>query len=138
MGRSLVLFPLMYVCSVLASCSSKSTIVSTDNFFESPFSLNILSENYDGRTLIVQGAVFSELDRSLSDVVVRFITLSEGESVSRVEMPLLELIYGDTAFFPLSGKGQLELSGGESVRFQISSSGQDITNYQIELLWGRS
>ena len=128
----------MYACGVLAGCSSKLTIVSTDNFFESPFSMNILSENYDGRTLIVQGAVLSEFDWSLSDVVVRFITLSEGEPVSRIEMPLSDLIYGVTAFSPLSGERKLELSGSESLPFQISSSGQGITNYQIELLWGRN
>jgi hypothetical protein len=91
-----------------------------------PFTLEVADEINDGERLHILGTVSALTDWSLKDVIVKLSSLSEGRPVG-------------VSYLPLS-KTKKELSGtikaNEKYQFTISVPSQNISDYQLELLWG--
>ena len=91
-----------------------------------PFRLGVLQESNDGKTLTIQGQLVSKTERPSKDVLVRLTALdAEGEERTALHK-VAELI-------PNGG----DLSPSMPTQFSLSLPSSGITNYQIEVLWGK-
>ncbi len=92
-----------------------------------PFSLEINDEVNDGDRLHILGTISAVTDWSLNDAIVKLSSISEGRVVGISYLPLTKI----------SNKLQSMIKGGEQNSFTISVPSENITDYQLELLWGQ-
>lgn len=91
-----------------------------------PFSLTVVDDYNDGTHLYVRAKVHADAEWPLSDVSVRFTGFHEGEEKASSVSPLSVLL-------KQSGK----LDAGEDRDIVLSLPAPDLTDYQIELVWGK-
>jgi len=91
-----------------------------------PFRLDVLQETNDGKNLSIQGQVVSKSQRSSKDVLVRLTAVdAQGEEKTAIHK-LADLI-------PNAG----DLTPSMPTQFSLSLPSQGISNYQLEVLWGK-
>jgi hypothetical protein len=91
-----------------------------------PFRLDVLQESNDGKNLTIQGQLISKSQRPSKDVLVR-LTAVDAKGEERTAMhKVADLI-------PNGG----ELSPSMPTQFSLSLPAAGISNYQIEVLWGK-
>ncbi|MCO6431212.1 MAG: hypothetical protein J5J00_10155 [Deltaproteobacteria bacterium] len=94
-----------------------------------PFQLEVVDEVNDGQRLHVLGSISSEADWQMRDVVVKLTGLKEGSLVGVSYLPL-QKIASEAA------PGGM-IRAGEKYSFSLSLPANEITDYQLELMWGR-
>jgi hypothetical protein len=92
----------------------------------SPFNLAILEDYYDGARLFVKGEIgILKPGQSIEDVAVRLITINDGG-------------FHESKYYSIDevavSKGESDLS---AERFLISMNVGDLSEYQVELVWGQ-
>lgn len=130
---------LISFCCTLCACASKNPNLPTaekpalTKIVEptSPFTLEIVEELNDGTNLHIHGRVQSAADWPAEDVVVRLSGMQSGEAKK-------------VAFYPLNKLQQKSesptlsrVAKGAPVDFYLSVPSAQLTDYQLELLWGR-
>ncbi|NMC62965.1 MAG: hypothetical protein GYA55_07325 [SAR324 cluster bacterium] len=95
---------------------------------ENPVQILIDNEKNDGERLYIKGRVKAKTAVQLRQVVVRLVSLKNGEQIG-------------AAYYPLAEKekergGDGMLAANDEVSFSISVPAKEITDYQLELLWG--
>lgn len=116
-------------CSTLSGLnpfSSSAPAVGKDGKPSLPFSLQISDEVNDGDRLHILGTVSAATDWSLKDVIVKLTSLSDGQPLGLSYLPLTQA----------KNKLQTVIKAEEKYSFTISVPSKDITDYQLELLWG--
>jgi hypothetical protein len=91
-----------------------------------PYRLDVLEESNDGEKLSVKGQIVAKTERSVQDVLVR-LTAVDAKGEQRVSFHKLS----DLA----SRNG--EIKTGVPTQFALSLPSQGISNYQLEVLWGK-
>lgn len=96
---------------------------------QAPFRMKVSDESYNGELLVVQGTVTGEIDWVPSDVALRLVGYRDGKAVgsSSASVAVLAGENGPTSV----------VDAGGALPFSISLTDRDLSNYQIELLWGR-
>ncbi len=95
---------------------------------ENPYALRIIDEVNDGQTLHVAAEVKASVPLESLPAVLRLTTLKAGNAVKVNYYPVA---HGKkTAQNSASGRDELTLS------YDLSTSSYNITDYQLELLWG--
>lgn len=94
-----------------------------------PFSLRVLEERNDGRNIFLAGEIesYSEWDRR--DLLIHLSSYRSGE-----------LVRENFFHMPQNNAGQEDggrVAAGEVSRFALSIPALEVTDYQIELLWGK-
>lgn len=91
-----------------------------------PFRLDVLQESNDGKNLTIQGQVVSKSQRPSKDVLVRLTAVdTSGEEKTAIHK-ISDLI-------PNGG----DLTPSMPTQFSLSLPSQGISNYQLEVLWGK-
>ncbi len=108
-----------------------SDAVSPSSEPTSPFALDVIEDVNDGAQLHVHGQIRSQTAWPIEDLVVRMSGGREGESKTLSFYRLPDLI----------NKGQGAPAGvlepGKSWDFYLSVPSKDLSDYQLELLWGK-
>lgn len=99
-----------------------------------PFTLEILDDLNDGSSLHVHGRITAATVWPSDDIMVRVSGVKSGEPVELASYPLLELLKPTGAD---SQKIALNLTAEKPVDFFVSVPASGLTDYQLELLWGR-
>ncbi|MBN8549078.1 MAG: hypothetical protein J0M12_07180, partial [Deltaproteobacteria bacterium] len=144
-GRAASIRFAMVVCACLSlsACSRKVTApaatdlnagVKAENSSQpaSPFTLEIVEDLNDGSNLHIHGRVQTAAEWPAEDVVVRLSGMKAGES-------------HQVSFFPLNKLQQRQadakttnrLVPGTPFDFYLSAPSSELTDYQVELLWGK-
>jgi len=112
---------------VLSSCAPRyqKPAVAMYDGEESPFILKVLDEVNDGSRLHVLGSVKAKSDWNSEEVVVRLLGMNGNKEKNHADYRLSRSIAG--------GKF---IRAGQEVTFTLDLSSGDITDYQLELLWG--
>ena len=115
-------------CSTLNSLNpfSSASSAKTDAKPGLPFSLEVADEVNDGERLHILGAVSAAADWNLKDVIVKLTSLAGGNTIGVSYLPLTQA----------KKKLQTMIKAGEKYSFTISVPSKEITDYQLELLWG--
>jgi hypothetical protein len=91
-----------------------------------PFRLDVLQESNDGKNLTIQGQLISKSQRPSKDVLVRLTAVdAKGEEKTALHK-VADLI-------PNGG----DLTPSLPTQFSLSLPATGISNYQIEVLWGK-
>jgi hypothetical protein len=118
-------------CSALGGRSGSNTESALDSAVGSdpsvtPFKLDVLQESSDGETLLIRGQVVSKTSRPANDVLVRLTALDDsGEK--RTSFHKLKDLNPNTS----------TLQAGKATQFSLSLPAQGLSNYQLEVLWGK-
>jgi hypothetical protein len=91
-----------------------------------PFKLEVLDERNDGETIFIKGQVVPKTAWSAEQVMVRLAAVDKaGEQL--------------TSYHKLSDltPDRKELEPGKPVAFSLSLPSRELSNYQLELLWGK-
>jgi hypothetical protein len=96
---------------------------------ENPYALRIVDEVNDGHTLHIAAEVKSSVALEALPAVLRLTTLNSGEPVQVSYYPVARGVRAEQTRTP--GKDGLALS------FDLSAGSENITDYQLELLWGQ-
>jgi hypothetical protein len=91
-----------------------------------PFKLDVLGESNDGETLTIKGQVTSKVSRPARDVLVRLTAVDTGGEQRTSFHKLIDL-----------NPKSADLERGNPTRFSLSLPSQGISNYQLEVLWGK-
>jgi hypothetical protein len=91
-----------------------------------PFQLDVLSEVNDGDRLVIAGRLLPKTDWAAKDVVVR-LTALEDSGEQKVSFH---------QFSDITPKGE-DLRASVAVPFSLSLASGGISNYQLEVLWGK-
>lgn len=91
-----------------------------------PFRIDVLKETNDGKNLTVQGQLVSKTTRPANDVIVRLSAVAANGEEKTALHKVADLI-------PSGG----ELSPSMPTQFSLSLPAPGISNYQIEVLWGK-
>ena len=91
-----------------------------------PYRLDVLQESSDGDTLSVKGQLVAKTSRSARDVLVR-LTAVDGSGEQRVSFHKISDLNPKVS----------ELQPGVPTQFALSIPARDISNYQLEVLWGK-
>lgn len=98
---------------------------------QGPFNLEIFEELNDGQNLYLRAGLRSETPWEIKQLGIRLTTLKEGESKEVVEKPLSELL------LPVVEPRRDVVQAGEQVEFAVTVASIDVSDYQLELLWGK-
>jgi len=91
-----------------------------------PFRLDILEERNDGETLVINGRIIPKTSWSGEDVLVRLSAVtSAGEQ--KVSFHKVKDVVPSGA----------RLASGEPQAFSLTLPSSEVSNYQLEVLWGR-
>ena len=91
-----------------------------------PFRLDVLKESNDGKSLTIQGQLVSKTERPTKDVLVRLAAMDK-KGEERVALhKVADLI-----------PNEAELKPSMPLPFSLSLPAEGITNYQVEVLWGK-
>jgi len=101
---------------------------------EIPFSLEVLDEVNDGRELYVRARLAAKTVWDPSKVVVRLLGFSAGSVEEESSYRLRDLIEQQRAGSALRAEEQ---SGSSEYTFALSVPSDGITDYQVEVLWGK-
>jgi len=114
----------------------------TNQLPQIPFSLQLYDEINDGQVLHIRGGITAQTSWKVSEVVLRLSGMYNGQP-SRVSFhelsELLELL-GDEEQDKLirtSGVDELVIVPDQEVMFSLSIPVEGISDYQLELLWGK-
>jgi hypothetical protein len=91
-----------------------------------PFKLDVLQEANDGEKLQIKGRVVAKTTRPADDVIVR-LTAVDSQGGQRSSFHKLSDITPNSA----------ELKPGNPTQFSLSIPSQGVSNYQLEVLWGK-
>ncbi len=122
---------IILICVWLNACSTVHStahnanapqLAAIDTSGDGPVTLQILEEMNDGKMLHVRGRVVTGSGSTWEpdEAVLRLIGASNGEVVNETRRPLNEI-----------------LSQSASNEFYISLPSQGVSDYQVELLWGK-
>ncbi len=91
-----------------------------------PFRLDILKETNDGKNLTIQGQVIAKSKRPSKDVLVRLTAVDiQGEEKTAIHR-VADLL-----------SNSADLTPAMPTQFSLSLPAQGISNYQLEVLWGK-
>lgn len=96
-----------------------------------PFALEVLDEKNDGESLEVYGNVVSNTHWNPDNVWLRLSSLKKGTLVGVTNSPLSKL----RPLGAQSGEGELT-EPEEKLSFAMSVPAKEMTDYQLQLLWG--
>lgn len=116
------------------SISSKNESLSPSRM---PFKLEVVDEVNDGDRLHILGAVSAQTAWSLDEVVVRLTGIQAGSIVGLSYLALAKITDNSES---ISGSDQIRvkmIKPGERHQFSLSIPAKNITDYQLELLWGK-
>ena len=135
-------FALFSVILWAVGCTSFSRSVSIDSepkkneqnrsSQDLPFVLEVVDEVNDGERLHVLGAVTAQTDWMVNDVVVRLTGMRSGEQIGISYLPLRSNLSSSQA----GDTNTQIIKAQEKYSFSVSVPSQNITDYQLELLWG--
>ncbi len=91
-----------------------------------PFRLDVLQETNDGKNLTVQGQLVAKSQRASKDVLVRLTAVDTSGSEKTAIHKVSDLIPSGAEMMP-----------SIPTQFSLSLPSQGITNYQLEVLWGK-
>jgi hypothetical protein len=91
-----------------------------------PFKLDVLRESNDGETLTIKGQVTSKVTRPSRDVLVRLTAVDSGGEQRTSFHKLVDL-----------NPKTSDLQAGKPTQFALSLPAQGVSNYQLEVLWGK-
>lgn len=91
-----------------------------------PFRLDVLKEVNDGKNLTIQGQLVSKTERSAKDVLVRLSAIDAVGKERTVLHKVVDLLPGNS-----------NLSPNMATQFSLSLPSTGISNYQLEVLWGK-
>lgn len=91
-----------------------------------PFKVDIVQEVNDGVELEIQGKLHTHFNWDPDSVVVRVTGLQNGVPGFRYAAPLSQLLTDSVD----------TLKAGENYRFSLVLAGSQISDYQLEILWG--
>jgi hypothetical protein len=97
----------------------------------SPFSLRVVDDLNDGNTLHIHGRIESEANWPAEDIMVRLTGFRKGEQGGVSNYPLPKLLRKDEE------SESPQVSPGAPLDFYVSIASAGITDYQLELLWGK-
>lgn len=92
-----------------------------------PFELSVLEDVNDGRNVFVRAKLLSHTNWPLSKVALRATGLHDGEEKSSQVLSLEKLLNQSGA-----------LTAGEERELTLTLPAQDISDYQLELVWGEA
>jgi hypothetical protein len=91
-----------------------------------PFRLDVLQETNDGKNLTIQGQLVAKSQRPSKDVLVRLTAVdSKGQEKTAIHK-VSDLVQNGG-----------ELTPSMPTQFSLSLPSQGISNYQLEVLWGK-
>lgn len=91
-----------------------------------PFRLDVLQESNDGENLTIKGQLTAKTSRSSQDALVR-LTAVDTSGEQRISVhKVSDLVPGVT-----------QLQSGKPTQFSLAIPSQGISNYQVEVLWGK-
>jgi hypothetical protein len=137
MNVRMVVFILLACSSVMSGCTwfNRASSAGTGRAIGSavggdpsvtPFRLDVLQETNDGKNLTIQGQLVSKSTRPSKDVLVRLTAMdARGEEKTALHK-VADLI-------PNGG----ELNPSMPTQFSLSLPSHGISNYQLEVLWGK-
>lgn len=115
---------------LLVSCAASHTPTPEPVFSaaaeskSAPFALDVLEEVNDGSNLHLLLQLTAKAEWDLKNVLVRLASLENGETRG-------------TTLFKVGESGSPEAKPGEPIKFAVSVPSQNMTDYQLELLWGK-
>ncbi len=118
-------------CALLGGSSSPPKVKVVDSAAGgdpsvTPFKLDVLNEANDGEKLQIKGRIVAKTTRASDDVVVRLTAIdSQGEQRSSFHK-LSDITSNSAALRP-----------GNPTQFSLSIPSQGVSNYQLEVLWGK-
>jgi len=124
------------VALCFSACSSRQAAApvpelepeAPDPISQPPFLFRVVEDYNDGRSLYVAGEVEVLADWETSDLLIRLATMNFGETVAENYFSLP----------PAAGQaGDGRVKARQVVPFALSASAAGMTDYQLELLWGR-
>lgn len=101
---------------------------------ELPFAMKIIDEVNDGKELHILGSVSAQAHWNAKSVVVRLSSLQAGEVLGVSYYSLAQLASKNNA---LTLEQASVVEPGQQVNFSLAVPAEGITDYQLELLWGR-
>lgn len=93
-----------------------------------PFQLKIQDELNDGTNLYVKASLGGQVEWRPEDIGVKLITVRSGEAKA-------SSVYRVADLLPIQDRGRL-IAPGDEVLFTLQGEGGNISDYQLELLWG--
>ncbi|HMO02786.1 MAG TPA: hypothetical protein PKD37_06745 [Oligoflexia bacterium] len=148
LNRYALFFSILLLLIVLPACGRQfAQTASVGNQFQpiEPFTIKVKEEFNDGEKLRVIGELLAQGKISLAeqtklllstgrgkeqeavDGVLRIVTFKDGKQIGVALLQIPNLI---------KELGSTSLSKGQAVPFSISVAGRNMSDYQIELLWG--
>lgn len=119
-------FPAVLIIQGCSFFGSERSTASPSGGLQLPLSLQVVDEVNDGSRLHILGSVSAATDWDLKDVIVKLTGLNNGQEVGISYLPLAN---ADT-------RKEHLIKAGEKFTFSISVPSPELTDYQIELLWG--
>lgn len=96
-----------------------------------PFELSIVEDAHDGRSLVIHGRIVAASAWPAEDVVVRVTGVQDGQPKDLAYYPLPALLSNDTT------KNVAGIAAGDPLDFYVSVPSAGISDYQLQLLWGK-
>lgn len=125
MIRSVLLFCSLFM---LSSCSSLRQdtvpVVVPSQEPESPYSVSVEEERYDGKTLYLSLRLDRHSKAPLGDLVIRLTSFKDGQPEAEQTYVARDLI------------SDKMMSAAEPIVFPVAARVGEMTDYQLELLWG--
>lgn len=124
-------FFLLLLCAAVQGCSFlgfSRPEKSGSSGRELPFQLEVTDEVNDGERLHISGSVTAKTEWSADEVLVRLSGVNAGELVEVSHLPLQAA---------LGQERNKVIESGEKFNFALSLPSANITDYQLELIWGK-
>ena len=106
-------------------------LISNESSVLSPFDFRIVNEMNDGKNLHILAELLPHTNWPMSGVMLKLSGLKEGDIVSSRIYPIKDLLLDIDR-----QKGSDRLLEGKPLRFALITSSEQLTDYQLELLWG--
>lgn len=96
-----------------------------------PFELKVVKELNDGTNIHILAELTPFIKWKISNVSLKLTGLKDGDTISEKDYKLKELLQTSS-----SDIKEDYLAAKSPIRFALTTTAQDITDYQLELFWG--